>query len=77
MINIKNFNSNKIQIDEKSYKNILIYHIGQVTVKDLSYPTINSAKSLYLIITKINGHIEESNGINIWRQFQLIKAKIH
>ena len=32
---------------------------------------------LYLIITKINGRIEESNGINIWSQFQLIKAKIH
>ena len=29
-INIKNFNSNNIKIDEKSYKNILIYYIGYV-----------------------------------------------
>ena len=28
MINIKNLDPNKIKIDEKSYKNILIYHIG-------------------------------------------------
>ena len=28
---IKNFNPNKIKIDKKSYKNILIYYIGYVT----------------------------------------------
>ena len=28
MINIKNSNPNKIKIDEKSQKNILVYHIG-------------------------------------------------
>ena len=28
MINIKNSNRDKIKIDEKSYKNILVYHIG-------------------------------------------------
>ena len=28
IINIKNFNSNNIEIDEKSYKDILIYYIG-------------------------------------------------
>ena len=34
MINIKNLNLNKIKIDEKSNKNILIYYIeGKVTVK--------------------------------------------
>ena len=27
-INIKHFDPNKIKIDEKSYKNILIYYIG-------------------------------------------------
>ena len=29
-------------MDEKSHKNILIYHMGYVTVKDLSYIEINS-----------------------------------
>ena len=37
IINIKKFDPNKIEIDEKSYKNILIYHIGYVTIKDLKY----------------------------------------
>ena len=55
MINIKNLDSNRIRIDEKSYKNILIYHIGYVTVKDLSYITISKVNPLYLIINKING----------------------
>ena len=63
MIAIKNFGPNEIKIDEKSYKDILlIYHIGCVTVKHLSYAKINSVNPLYLIINKINGYIEERNG---------------
>ena len=30
--------------------------------KDLRYMKINSANSLYLILNKINGYIEKSNG---------------
>ena len=33
-INIENFNQNNIIIDEKSYKNILTYYIGYVTIKE-------------------------------------------
>ena len=36
MINIKNIDPNKIKIDKKLYQNILIYHIGYVTVKDIA-----------------------------------------
>ena len=36
IINIENFDPNSIKIDEKSYKNILIYYIGYVTIKE--YP---------------------------------------
>ena len=61
MINIKNFDSSKLKIDQKSYKNILIYCMGYVTVKSLSYVTINTAIPLYLTINKISGYIEESN----------------
>ena len=53
IINIRNLDLNKIKIDEKSYKNILIYCVG--------YMTPNSVKPLWLIINKINGYIEESN----------------
>ena len=31
-------------------------------VKDLSYATINSVNTLYLITDEIDGYIEESNG---------------
>ena len=33
IINIKNFDPNNITIDEKSYKNILLYYIGYMTIK--------------------------------------------
>ena len=62
MINIRNLDFNKIKIDEKLYRNILIYYIGYVTVKDLRYIKGNNVKPLYLIINKINGHFEGSNG---------------
>ena len=37
IINIKIFDPNNIKIDEKSYKNILIYYIRYITIKDLKY----------------------------------------
>ena len=59
IINIKNFDPNNIQIDEKSYKNILIYYIGYVTIKDSKHLKINSVNPLYLIFGKVNGYFEE------------------
>ena len=58
MINNKNLNLKKIKIDEKSYKNILIYYIGYVTFKDLRYVKINSVNPLYLIINKKKEYFE-------------------
>ena len=57
-INIKNSYPNNIKID-MSYKNILIYYIGYVTIKDLKYVKINSVNPLYRIINKVNGYFEE------------------
>ena len=57
----KKFDPNEITIDEKSDINILIYYIGYVTDKNLSYKKINSVNPLYLTINKVNGYIEESN----------------
>ena len=37
IINIKKFDPNNIKIDEKSYKNILIYYIGYMAIEDLKY----------------------------------------
>ena len=60
MINIKNLDPIKIKI-KKSHKSILIYYIGYVMVKKLSYAEINSVYPLHTIIDKINRYIEESD----------------
>ena len=59
IININNFGPNNIKIDEKLYKNILIYYIEYVKIKDLKYVKINSVNPLYLIFSNVNGYFEE------------------
>ena len=60
IINTKKFDPSNIKINEKSYKNILIYYIGYVTIKkDLKIYSINP---LHLIFNKVNGFFEEING---------------
>ena len=61
-INIENFDLNKIEINETSFKNILFYCTGYVMFKDLWYLKINSENPLYLIVNKINRYCEETNG---------------
>ena len=61
VINIEIFDPNNIKIHEKPYKNILIYCIGYVTIKDLKYVIINSVNPLYLIFSRGNGYFEEIN----------------
>ena len=72
IINQKNFDPNNIKIDEKSYKNIFVYYIGYVTIKDSKYIKINSVNYLYLIFSKVNGYFEE---INANRCLTLVKTK--
>ena len=62
MINIKNVYPNLLKIDKKSYKNIDIYYIGYITMKDSDYVKINSVNPLYLIIGEVDGYSEEING---------------
>ena len=43
MNNIKNFDSTLLKIDKNSYKNIDIYYIGYITIKNISdYENIHS-----------------------------------
>ena len=65
MINIKDFNSNLLKIDRKFYKNINIYYIGCITMKDSDYVNINSVNLLYSIIDKVDGFIEKKMEMNI------------
>ena len=63
MINIKNFDSNLLKIDKKSYKNIDIYYIGYIIIKNIcGYENINSVNPLYLIIGEVDRYTEEKNG---------------
>ena len=62
MINIENFNPDLLKIDKKSYKNIGIYYIGYITMKNSDYVKINSVNPLYLIVDEADGYIKEKNG---------------
>ena len=53
-INITNFDSNLLRIDKKSYKNINIYYIGYITMKDFDYVNNHSVNPLYFLIDKVN-----------------------
>ena len=60
----KNFESNLLKIDLKSYKNIGIYNIGYITIKKIDDCTnFDSVNPLYLLLDHANGYIEEK-GVN-------------
>ena len=63
IINVEEFDSNLLNIDKKSYKDIDIYYIGYITIKKISdFENICSINPLHLITRKVDGHIEEKNG---------------
>ena len=59
---MERLDSNNIKIYEKPYKDIVIYHIGYVMIKDSKCVKINSVNPLYLIFRKVNEYLEEING---------------
>ena len=62
IINIKNFDPNRIKIDRKWYKNIIIYYIGYIAIKNIIYVKIKTVNPLCLIIDKADEYIEECSG---------------
>ena len=59
MINLKYFDSNLLKIDKKHDKGINIYYTGCITIKKIDdCENIYSVNPLYLIIGKVDGHIE-------------------
>ena len=63
MINLKNFESNLLKIDKKSYKNIGIYNIRYAPIKKIyDCESIYSVNPLYLNVNHANGYIEEKTG---------------
>ena len=56
IIGLENFKSNLLKIDKKSYKNIGIYNIGYITIKQIDdCKNVNSVNSLYLRINHASG----------------------
>ena len=63
MINLKNFESDLLEIDKKHYKGINIYYVGYTSIKKIDdYENIYSVNSLYLCINHAGGYIEEKYG---------------
>ena len=59
MTDIRNFHSNLLKTDKKSYKDIDIYYIGYITIKKFGdYENIHSVNPLYLIINSATGHFK-------------------
>ena len=61
IMNIKKFDPSNIKIDVKSYKNILIFYIKYLTIRDSKYVKIYGINPLYLIFRNVNGYFEEFN----------------
>ena len=63
IINLKNFESKLFEIGKKSYKNIGIYNIGCITIKNIDdYGSIYGVNPLYLHVNQASRYIEEKNG---------------
>ena len=62
IIDIKTFDSNNLKVDKKTYKDLDIYNIGYVTIKNIGHGyDVNSVNPLYLRIDNASGYIEETN----------------
>ena len=60
IIDIKNAAPNNFKIGEKSYKNIFIYYIGYMTIKE--YVKIYTVNPFQITFRYRNRYFEESNG---------------
>ena len=62
IIDIKDFQSNLLKIDQKHYKDIDIYYIGYITIKKFGdCENIHSVNPLYLLIYSATGYFKEKN----------------
>ena len=69
IIDLENFKSSLLKIDQKSYKDIGIYNIGYITIKKIGdCENIYTVNPLYLRMTHASGYIEEK-GVNKYLVF--------
>ena len=60
LINIKNFNNNRLKLDKKGVLDNDVYYIGYITKKTQWH--VLSVNPLHLMINRIKGHFEELGG---------------
>ena len=62
MVNIKDYEPNLLKIDREPYKDIGIYNIGYIAIKEIDdCENIYSVNPLYLLVNHENGYIEAKN----------------
>ena len=61
IINIENLYLNNVKIYRTSYKKILIYYIGHVTIKGSKCVKIHIVNPSYVLFGNVNGYFEEIN----------------
>ena len=67
MINFKNLKPNLLKIDKNHYKEINIYYIGYITIKNIDdCESIYSVNPLYLQVNHASGYIEKKMEIDTW-----------
>ena len=62
IIYIENFNPDLLKINKKSCKNIGIYYVGYMTIKDSKYVNIHSVNLSYVLIGEADGSVDKING---------------
>ena len=65
---VKNISIN-IKIDEKPYKNILIYYIAYMTIKDSKYVKTNIVNPLYLMLNNMSGYFKKIKNTKKYEKF--------
>ena len=58
-----------IKIDEKPYKNILIYYIAYMTIKDSKYVKTNIVNPLYLMLNNMTGYFKKIKNTKKYEKF--------
>ena len=67
VINLDEFDDNKIKVDRKSFIDINIYYLGYEYKKKLTeYNEINSLNPLYLRIKDMKGEFKKGKSDNVW-----------
>ena len=80
IIELENFDSDLLKIDQKSYKDINIYNIGYITIKKIgACKNICSVNPLYLCINCGSRYVEEK-GVDkylIFDSMELHSVELH